>query len=365
MEILILDETFKSLYLIDSFESLIWTERYNGAGNFEIYTPINDYILEICKVILKKLVSKLDTYVWLKGVDDVMYIETIEMSTDVETGANVIISGKSLEYILHRRIIWNQTTIDGNLQNGIKKLINENVISPSIADRKIPPFIFKDSTDKNVTSLTLRAQYTGDNLYDTILTICATYNLGFKVTLSSSNQFVFELYAGTDRSYDQNENPYVIFSPKFENILNSNYLESISTLMNVTLVAGEDEGTSRKTRTVGSGSGLARRELYTDARDLQSEMYVDGENVQLTDTEYNEMLDQRGKEKLAQNVYTKTFEGEVEPTRMFVYGEDFYKGDIVQIETEFGITEKVRVSEVVRSQDAKGYSMYPTFEIVT
>ncbi len=54
-------------------------------------------------------------------------------------------------------------------------------------------------------------------------------------------QFVFELYAGFDRSYDQTENPYVIFSPKFENIINSNYIESKASLKTVTLVGGEGE----------------------------------------------------------------------------------------------------------------------------
>ena len=75
---------------------------------------------------------------------------------------------------------------------------------------------------------------------------------------------------GADRSYDQFTNPYVIFSPKFENVINTNYLESKKTLKTVTLVAGEGEGADRRITTVacasGAGTGLNRRELYTDAR---------------------------------------------------------------------------------------------------
>lgn len=364
MELLILDESFKSVYLIDSFQSFIWTERYNGAGNFELYTPINQKILEISNFVLSKLKAKKDTYIWLKDVDDVMIVDTVEMGTDVESGPIMIFSGNSLEYILNRRIIWKQTIINGNLQAGVKKLITENVTAPTISDRKIQGFIFEDSTDTKITSLTLRAQYTGDNLYDTILTICDTYNIGFRVTLNASNQFVFKLYAGEDRSYDQIANPYVIFSPKFDNILSSNYIESIKTLKNVTLVAGEDKGEERKTRIVGVVSGLARRELYTDARDIQSEYYEEGESVTIPESEYNALLDERGKEKLFENKYIKSFEGEVEASQMFVYGKDFFKGDIVQIENDYGIEEKVRVIEIVRSQDSTGLSMYPTFEIV-
>lgn len=351
MEVLIMDEKFRQVCLIDTFESLIWTERYNGCGNFEIYTPTDMTLMTMIRQ---------DYYAWLKESDQVMIIEEVQISTEVETGGHLTISGRSLESLLDRRIIWQQTVLNGNLQNGIKKLINENVISPSIADRKIAGFVFQDSIDPAVTDLTIRAQYTGDNLYETIETICKIYHLGFQVMLDGQNRFVFTLYAGTDRSYDQSGNPYVVFSPKFENIINSNYLESKKTLKNVTLVAGEDEGQSRKTRIVGGGKDLARRELYTDARDLQSET----SEGKLTDAEYNAQLDQRGLEMLSGCQLTKTFEGQVEATQTFVYGKDFHKGDIVQIVNEYGIESKVRVIEIVRVQDTTGYEMYPTFSVV-
>ena len=91
-------------------------------------------------------------------------------------------------------------------------MLNENVISPSDSNRKISNFIFKESTDSAITKLKLEAQYTGDNLYDVIQKICEEQGIGFKITLNDKKQFVFELYAGFDRSYDQTENPYVIFS---------------------------------------------------------------------------------------------------------------------------------------------------------
>lgn len=360
MEVFVMDETFRSLYNLDMFESLIWTERYNGCGNFEFYTPINQAILQVVSTIQKKMEAKLDCYAWLKGSESTMIIEDLQMTTDTETGNHLIVSGRGLESLLERRIIWDQTVLNGNLQNGVQRLINEAIINPKIAARKIPKFLFSASTNEFIKTLTIRAQYTGDNLYDTILTICDTYQLGFDVTLDLDNNFVFTLTKGEDRSYDQEKNPYVVFSPKYENIINSDYLESAKTLKNVTLVAGEDEGTSRRTRIVGSASGLARRELYTDARDVQSEV----EGGKLSDTEYNSLLDQRGSENLAENTYTKVFTGEIEATKTFVYGTDFFKGDVVQIVNEYDMESKVRVSEVVRVQDTNGYSMYPTFQVV-
>ena len=55
MEIFVMDEAFRSLYNLDTFESLIWTERYNGCGNFEFYTPVNQSILQVVNTIQKKM----------------------------------------------------------------------------------------------------------------------------------------------------------------------------------------------------------------------------------------------------------------------------------------------------------------------
>ena len=212
-----------------------------------------------------------------------MIVEKIQITSDTEDGNHVTVTGRSLESILDRRIVWGQKLLSGNLQNGIKTLLNENVISPSDSNRKISNFIFKESTDSAITKLKLEAQYTGDNLYDVIQKICEEQGIGFKITLNDKKQFVFELYAGFDRSYDQTENPYVIFSPKFENIINSNYIESKASLKTVTLVGGEGEGAGRRYTTVGGGSGLNRRELFTDARDISSNV---GSDDALTDAEY-------------------------------------------------------------------------------
>ena len=64
----------------------------------------------------------------------------------------------------------------------------------------------------------------------------------------------------------------------------------------VTLVGGEGEGADRRYTTVGGGSGLNRRELFTDARDISSNV---GSDDALTDAEYMAQLQQRGKEKIS------------------------------------------------------------------
>lgn len=353
MDLTVLNTNLDAVSIADTYESFIWTDRYYKYGDFELYAAMREGILDFIKQ---------DYYLQSRDSEHVMIIEKLLISSDVEDGNHITITGRSLESILDRRIIWGQKTLNGNLQNAIKTLLNECIISPSDSNRKISNFIFEASTDPTITSLTIEAQYTGDNLYDVIQKICEERNIGFKITLNDNKQFVFKLYAGTDRSYDQTVVPYVVFSPNFENIINSNYMESKASLKNITLVGGEGEGSARKYTTVGSGSGLNRRELFTDARDISSDV---GDGVVLSNAEYTAQLQQRGKEKLAENTDVTSFEGQVETTIMFKYGEDFFNGDVVQIANEYGHETKARILEIVTSENEEGTSVYPTFKTIT
>lgn len=350
MNLLVLDTNLNAISVLDVYNSFIWTDRYYEYGDFELYTAMSENILDYIKQ---------DYYLLSLESDHLMIIEKLVIKSDAEDGDYLTVSGRSLESILDRRIVWGQKTISGNFQNGIKTLLEECIISPSDSNRKISNFVFEASTDTAITELTIEAQYTGDNLYEVIQKTCSERGVGFKVTLNENKQFVFKLYIGTDRSYDQTTNPYVVFSPNFENIISSNYIESKLALKNVTLVGGEGEGSARKYTTVGSDSGLSRRELFTDARDISSDV---GDNVTLTDDEYTAQLQQRGNEKLLENTEVTSFEGEIETTNMYKYGEDFYNGDIVQIADKYGHETKARILEIVMSDNEEGISVYPTYK---
>ena len=106
--------------------------------------------------------------------------------------------------------------------------------------------------------------------------------------------------------------------------------------------------------TVGDASGVDRREIFVDARDVSSN---DGE---LTDTEYYAQLTQRGVENLAENAEMRNFEGEtVDYT--YKYGYDYGIGDIVEVVNEYGMQAATRVIEVIESEDESGKYTIPTF----
>lgn len=353
MEALILDRQYDTLAVLDAFTSFIWTDRYQGYGDFQVVMPVDLDILEFLKQ---------DNYLSLPRSDRYMIVENIETKTDVEAGNTLTATGRSLESILERRVIATYTVLTGNLQEGIRRLLNENAIAPSNPNRKIPGLTFRASTDPAITALTIDAQYLGENLYDTILDLCKDHDIGFRILPQGAGGFVFELYAGKDRSYDQNSLPPVVFSPSFENLLTSNYLESKKALKTAAIVAGEGEGAARKIAEAvdnsGGGSGLDRREVFVNAGDVSSS---DGSEEGMPETTYLAQLRTKGSEALADTKVTQAFEGEIDASLQFVYGKDFFIGDVVQIKNEYGMEAKSRVSELVLSQEAEGEAVYPTF----
>lgn len=378
IDIKVLNTNYEIIGVLDTYESFIWTDRFDSPGDFELYTPFDNYILNLCQQ---------DYYLSIDSSLHNMIIEDIEIKTDAETGAHLIIKGRSLESIMDRRIVWTQTTISGKLIKSINTIISDAFLKATNGtdgNRLIPNLFIKKPEDNFGDYDIEKTQYTGDAI-DTILNdVCQSFEVGYRILfgyqlrklynepikvwnptnktwVDKSNicdfEMFFELYVGYDRSYDQPQGsslPYVVFSPSFDNIVNTNYLDSIMAMKNVTLVMGEDQGNTRKRLIVGKSDGLNRRELYTDARDLRSSDYS-------SSTKYKAAMKQRGIEKLYENSRATNYEGEVEALHSFIYGEDFFMGDIVQISNEYGINGKARVIEWIRSESDMGLEVYPTF----
>ena len=292
MNFYLLDKDFKQIDVIDDYQSAIWTDRYLEPGDFELYFTIGSKIPRNIAM---------GRYLWFGESDHTMIIENIKIETDIEDGNKLIVTGRSLESILDRRIVWEKTVFDkdrfdaidktipdyssknpheegwfeksGNnyvesldetvrssktyyentsdLQTAIKRLINENIIAPSDPDRKISNFIFDEvtSSDKDydiISKLRIDGEYHGEDLLKILKDVCDTHKIGFKITLrltGIAGIFVFRLYAGRDKSYNLFNSNYVIFSPNMDNLINSNYSDDMKPHKNVTLCEGPEEDT--------------------------------------------------------------------------------------------------------------------------
>lgn len=332
MDLYILNKNLETIGIIDIYTSIIWNTKYFECGDFELYLPAT---AENIRLLQR------DNYVLRDNT--AMIIQNIEITTDAENGNYLLVSGESLESLLKRRIIWTQTTINSTVENALRTLVNSNAVSPGDMSRIIPGLIL--GAEKGYTDA-IKTQFTGNNLYETIVDICTAYGLGWKISLVNKN-FVFELYKGEDKSN------FIIFSPEFDNLINTKYQSNMENYANTALIAGEGEGNQRKRQAIGEASGLDRYEIYIDARDIST-----NSEEPISDDEYNELLMQRGIEKLSECEIITAFEGDVETRNTF---ENWNVGDIVQITNEYGISAKSRITGLIESDDTTGYRVIPTF----
>lgn len=344
MDLYIKNTNLKTIGIIDKYISLLWVKRYFTCGEFELYLPATAENIALLRI---------GYYICRQDDGATMIIESHEIKTDVENGNFLTVSGRSLESILARRIVWKQTSIADTVQSVIYTLIAQNATSPIIAERRITQLYL--DTPPLADTVKINKQITGDNLLDAVVELCTAYNIGWRIILTDDNRFKFSLYRGVDRSYNQTENTWVIFSPEFDNLINSSYKRDTAKYANVALVAGEGEGAERKTQTVGGASGLNRYEIFVDERNASTN------SGKITNAEYLTMLAEKGAEKLAEHTVTEAFDGEVETRRSYIYRQDWNLGDIVQIENELGVKANSRIIEVVESDDINGYSVVPTF----
>lgn len=347
IDLWIYSEDFTALAVIDTYNSLIWANRFRQCGDFEIYVSMST-----------EMANTLQVGRWVVRPDDDMagIIEKVETGTDPENGDYLLATGRCLRQILGRRIIWEQTTITGKAENGLRKLINNALISPAIPARKYAPMALAAAHGYPET---MDAQYTGDNLLEVVEDICAAKNYGFKITIATAaQQLLVDFYKGTDRSASQFTNPRVIFSEDNDNLLTTTYTKDTTNYKTVALVMGEGEGADRRRVTVGRSTdqeGLHRRELYVDARDLSTN------NGEIPDEEYNAQMAERGNTGLSEAPVVESMEGAVEPKQMYIYKQDYYLGDIVTVQNKHGIAVDTQVLEVVEVWDEDGYTCTPTF----
>lgn len=338
MYILVYDTLFNQNGIIDVFDSLIWTKRYNDCGDFELSMYITSIIPDFIKA--GNYVSLSEDY----EHDYFMIIETIELLENSENGDKLTISGRSLESILDRRIIWDSVSYSAKSSwYIIKDLLSKSIISPMITSRKIDDFVIEEpSADMSFSSI--YAEYDGDSLLTAIQNNCQEdyYSMSLRRNIQT-NQFVFSVYNGEDRSYDQTKNDLLIFSPTFDTMYSSKYLFSTKNYRNAIQVVGQ--GSTRVS--VGETSGLERREHKETVDNIS------GSNALKT---------------IGRNLlYTYRVDSLLEADStdiLYKYGVNYFVGDIVQLRNSHGIESKARITEVVFSQDESGISIYPTFKTI-
>lgn len=356
------NNTFEALGDISQYTSLLWPDAYNGYAQFELWAPITP---DNANLLKRKNI------IWCGG-ENAAVIEIVKATVDDKGEKIYDIKGRTLEKYLTERMINGTYSGSGHASTLMYDMVDKNAIHPSNVNRKIPYLV--NAVDKQVGNEISQYQKTGGALYDALYQMASESDIGFSVLFDPRNKrLVFEVRKGADRTQDNDEgNDPVVFSTELEDILSSEYYGNIQDEKNVALVQGEDKGEARKSVLVGKvdAYGFDRKELYVDARDLQSEVFnADGTSTPLTPAQYLEVLTQRGNEKLSECEIIETFEAQIRQFGdiQYEFGVDYVKGDkVTVIDEQLGVIVSARITNVEEQYDEEynlvltfGYS-YPT-----
>lgn len=306
--------------VMDSFQTMDWTRPYWTAGKFTLTVdPSNPACVELVK---ERIILPPDS--------NICYV--IEQIMREDDGPNskqlLTVQGRDLGGFFQERLALPTSGLDYDSQlstkaeTAMKHYVNINAGPGAISQRQIPSLtIAADSARGATVNVQARYQYLSDLLYQ----IGQVSGIGWQI-LYNSGTFTFDVIPGVDRSAS------VFFDAAFDTSDTQIWITSDAGTKTFDYVGGQGVGAARTivTRFTGGSepTGLARRELFTDARNLSD----------------STALQTRGDAELAALSVPDTFEATIPTASSFAYRVDWDLGDLVTVRNKaWGLQQTSRI----------------------
>lgn len=359
MELMTLDANNQPDKLVENYDSLIWTERFNTIGDFQITTG------DVGGFMTKLPIGQLVT---LRESNIVMEVETQKIERKKNAPQILTITGRAWESILDRRVALKALGDNSEWMVNVKTpadlayyLINYICVAGTLdandvfetAKVQFPvPADYLASTGPTKAFTVQRG-----NLLATVLSLLQTEAIADPTTTPATPAVVqhgiravrpnsagtavgIQIYTGTDRTAT------VYFDATRDLLDDGNYLFSKVGSANTAYIQGPTVS-AKMNKAAAAATGLARRVLLVDASSS-------GVND-------NTVLASEGTRSLAEAHETALFDGSInQDLSPYIYGVDYSLGDLVKLVGDYGLTTTARVTEYIRSEDATGVKSYPT-----
>lgn len=355
---------FKSAGILDVFESLTVNWRYYTYSQFSLKILLED----VQKIIFnnsEEIQRRKDILFSLFISDNILNINDVyfyidRVVCDDSTKGEVVISGKSLRAKSLKRIVYRIYHQTKKPEQIIYDHLNNEVINPSQASRKIQYLSIAKPASLSTTNVDYQNSY--GVVSDEVDALCSTYDIGIRETATNlqNPHNKLEIVKGKDLS------DVVEFNVDFDNLLSESYESSNFDEATMAWVFGEGDGSARLNVKLNDNlAGLEREEIYVDARDIQKQTQDgSGKDITLTDSQYKAALTSRGIEKLAEQVEVLTLNGDIDlESNLFVYGKDYQIGDRVRFTSKlFNLTKTSVLAGIDETWDSTGHHMSPLWD---
>lgn len=353
MQLYRLNDQYQLEDLIEDYDSLIWSERYRLAGDFELNTSAISKTIE--SLPLGSCVSLFDT-------KEVGIVETYEIKRNDDGQDILTVTGRTYETFFENRITLKNEDPIKNVDDGstiaytitfepgaiATQTVLQNSATNLLDDNEVIPNYWTSYTSQSITNDQYTDRYVArGQTYDEAIKILSEVNLGIRTVRpnTSSSTVVVEIYSGNDVS------DTVVFdvgAGHFDGAVK--YLFSIRGFKTAVYVATDIYFVKVFREGYEDVSGLDHRLGLLDITDA----------VPAVADSATAMLTRRGKTYLAQNGSVNYIDGTVSPSIPYKYKVDYNLGDIILIQGEYGFSQKMQVLEYIRVQDKDGERGYPT-----
>jgi hypothetical protein len=367
MELYSLNANLQREEVYDVFDSLIWTERFQKEGDFELNVVSNTK---------NNTAFAAGTMLALNESKRVMVSETMEDSLTSDGEKSLKITGRSIEKCLYDRVArgtmgsltaeskWKLTGTPGAI---MRKIFHDICVTGILAPDVVgPPFV--PSPDKipfvvegNLlpsgtiaeTTTSLNLELEPMSVGDALSQLAEQYDLGYRLLRGDdTSQLWFDVYTGSDRTTGQSFLPAVIFSPDLGNLQDTKALTSNAIYKNVAYVFSPVGSKVVYPDGVDPAvSGFERRILIVTADDITDAATAD------------EQMRLRGLAELAKNRQVSAFDGQITEFSDYKYGVDYQLGDLIEVRNTDGSTNKMRITEQIFVSDKEGDRSYPTLAL--
>lgn len=376
--------TFEIQDVVETQESLIWTERYYGDSECEIILPLNINIIEK---------FPLDIFLGIPESDELLMVDTLTVENNrVKVNGISILSWLNNRFVRtsknHKKvtdkfngppgqILWE--LLQGMVSTDSVWLTPDNTDIPQkYLNRLMIPEIGLDDFDISDDPVTVKVSF--GPLYDEMRKIAETHKIGMRIYFANKTDpdpefpLLFLAYKGENRTHtqiqdadDEVENDIVRFSAELNSLTNLRQLQSkaiyktlaFAFASNIGYDLGSDPGANAGVAFVddsddeqdSTGSGF-------DCRAMQFFTNITGYDTPTTDDKNDlvQMLGNAAKRELAKAHIIQAADGDISPTNMFIYGRDYGLGDFVEIEGLDGVVSITQVTEHIISEESTGES---------
>lgn len=360
-------------------DTLLWTERFQQLGDFELHTQAVNSVMTLLPE--RSMCSLLDT-------NEVMWVDSHEIDKNDDGVDELIVKGRSLEWILMRRYWANapygkkstmaqkysvRQAVEAWVWNAICNDTGNDRIKTSAsypAGNALPNVIVTDSVPPSTDGPDQSRKVQNGYVYDQMQEFMTSGKIGIRI-IRPNGTSGRKVYIHADGEYEATSTTDIT-DLRFDFYTSRDISDSIA----FSWKAGHLDGpsyllSSEQLMTGAFVDGDPRTHYYTDPDVIAGtntgwnrlDGYVDGGSKDdgVTADDFEESLEDQGLRTVRKDGgHINSVDAQISPSVNFKYGKDYRLGDKVLVQGQYGAQDKKWVTEFIRSQDVDGEKAFPT-----